>query len=101
MWRRNERPSCDLAIAAQVVAGSSPGSVVEGHDDQWRRNIYTRELEELLLQPNLVEASVVGRPHPDRGEEAVAFPVPRPGAAIGPPNRTHQARINTRNNAIS
>jgi long-chain acyl-CoA synthetase len=47
-------------------------------------NIYPREIEEVLLRhPDLVEASVVGRPHPDWGEEVVAFLVPRPGATVG------------------
>ena len=32
----------------------------------------------------MVEASVVGRPHPDWGEEVVAFLVLRPGAAVAP-----------------
>jgi long-chain acyl-CoA synthetase len=46
-------------------------------------NIYPREIEEVLLRhPDLVEASVVGRPHPDWGEEVVAFLVPRPGATV-------------------
>jgi acyl-CoA synthetase (AMP-forming)/AMP-acid ligase II len=46
-------------------------------------NIYPREIEEVLLRhPELVEASVVGRPHPDWGEEVVAFIVARPGAAV-------------------
>jgi long-chain acyl-CoA synthetase len=46
-------------------------------------NIYPREIEEVLLRhPDVVEASVVGRPHPDWGEEAVAFVVPRPGVVI-------------------
>ncbi|HEV2299996.1 MAG TPA: long-chain fatty acid--CoA ligase, partial [Stellaceae bacterium] len=46
-------------------------------------NIYPREIEEvLLLHPDLVEASVVGRPHPDWGEEVVAFVVARPGAEV-------------------
>jgi len=46
-------------------------------------NIYPREIEEVLLRhPDLVEASVVGRPHPDWGEEVVAFLVARPGAAV-------------------
>ena len=46
-------------------------------------NIYPREIEEVLLRhPDLVEASVVGRAHPDWGEEVVAFLVPRPGAAV-------------------
>jgi long-chain acyl-CoA synthetase len=46
-------------------------------------NIYPREIEEVLLRhPDLAEASVVGRPHPEWGEEVVAFVVARPGAAI-------------------
>jgi long-chain acyl-CoA synthetase len=46
-------------------------------------NLYPREIEEVLLRhPDLVEASVVGRPHPDWGEEVVAFLVPRPGATV-------------------
>jgi acyl-CoA synthetase (AMP-forming)/AMP-acid ligase II len=46
-------------------------------------NIYPREIEEVLLRhPDLAEASVIGRAHPDWGEEVVAFLVPRPGATI-------------------
>jgi acyl-CoA synthetase (AMP-forming)/AMP-acid ligase II len=46
-------------------------------------NIYPREVEEVLLRhPDIVEASVVGRPHPDWGEETVAFIVTRPGATV-------------------
>src|SRR4051794_13746097 len=46
-------------------------------------NIYPREIEEVLLRhPDLVEASVVGRPHPDWGEEVVGFIVTRPDAEI-------------------
>jgi acyl-CoA synthetase (AMP-forming)/AMP-acid ligase II len=45
-------------------------------------NIYPREIEEVLLRhPDVVEASVIGRPHPDWGEEVVAFLVARPGAS--------------------
>ena len=37
-------------------------------------NIYPREIEEVLLRhPSVREASVVGRPHPEWGEEVVAF----------------------------
>jgi len=44
-------------------------------------NIYPREVEEVLLKhPGVFEVSVVGRPHPDWGEEVVAFVVARPGA---------------------
>ena len=45
-------------------------------------NIYPREIEEVLLRAAAVqEAAVVGQPHPDWGEEVVAFVVARPGAA--------------------
>lgn len=41
-------------------------------------NIYPREVEEvLLLHPSVSEASVIGRPHPEWGEELVAFVVTR------------------------
>ncbi|HVM80557.1 MAG TPA: AMP-binding protein, partial [Stellaceae bacterium] len=44
-------------------------------------NIYPREVEEVLLRhPGVGEVSVVGRAHPDWGEEVVAFVVPSPGA---------------------
>jgi len=46
-------------------------------------NIYPREIEEVLLRhPEVVEAAVVGRPHPEWGEEVVAFLVARPGAHV-------------------
>ena len=46
-------------------------------------NIYPREIEEVLLQHrSVLEASVVGRPHPDWGEEVIAFVVPRNNAQI-------------------
>ncbi|SPJ28462.1 class I adenylate-forming enzyme family protein [Falsiruegeria mediterranea] len=39
-------------------------------------NVYPREVEEVLLtHPKVQEVSVVGRPHPDWGEEVVAFVV--------------------------
>ena len=39
-------------------------------------NIYPREIEEVLLRhPAVAECSVVGRAHPEWGEEAVAFVV--------------------------
>ena len=39
-------------------------------------NVYPREVEEvLLMDPAVVEVSVVGRPHDDWGEEVVAFVV--------------------------
>lgn len=46
-------------------------------------NIYPREVEEVLLRhPAVDEASVVGRPHEDWGEEVVAFIVARAGASV-------------------
>jgi long-chain acyl-CoA synthetase len=43
-------------------------------------NIYPREIEEVLLRhPGVHEVSVVGRPHPEWGEEVVAFVVCRTG----------------------
>jgi len=48
-------------------------------------NIYPREVEEVLLRhPGVLEASVIGRPHPDWGEEVVAVIVPREGASVDP-----------------
>ena len=45
-------------------------------------NIYPREVEEVLLRhPAVLEVSVIGRPHPDWGEEVTACVVLRPGAA--------------------
>ncbi len=45
-------------------------------------NIYPREVEEVLLRHEAVlEVSVVGAPHPEWGEEVVAFVVARPEAA--------------------
>ena len=45
--------------------------------------IYPREIEEVLLRhPDVVEASVVARPHPEWGEEVVAFIVVRREAEI-------------------
>lgn len=46
-------------------------------------NIYPREVEEVLLtHPDVQEASVVGRPHPEWGEDVVAFVVMRDGVAL-------------------
>jgi long-chain acyl-CoA synthetase len=46
-------------------------------------NIYPREVEETLLRhPDVHEVSVVGHPHPEWGEEVVAFVVRRAGASV-------------------
>ena len=46
-------------------------------------NIYPREIEDVLLEhPAIAEASVIGAPHPDWGEQVVAFIVTRDGGPI-------------------
>jgi acyl-CoA synthetase (AMP-forming)/AMP-acid ligase II len=46
-------------------------------------NIYPREIEDVLLRdPRVAQASVVGAPHPEWGEEVVAFVVAAPGASL-------------------
>ena len=46
-------------------------------------NIYPREIEDVLnLHPAVAECSVVGRPHPEWGEEVVAFVVAQPAAQV-------------------
>ena len=48
-------------------------------------NIYPREIEEVLLRhPSVLEVSVVGRPHPEWGEEVVAFVVQNDGKSVAP-----------------
>ncbi len=48
-------------------------------------NIYPREIEDVLnLHPAVAECSVVGRPHPEWGEEVVAFVVARESGAPAP-----------------
>ena len=46
-------------------------------------NIYPREVEEALLtHPDVAEVSVIGRAHPEWGEEVVAFVVSQAESAI-------------------
>jgi acyl-CoA synthetase (AMP-forming)/AMP-acid ligase II len=46
-------------------------------------NIYPREIEDVLNRhPAVAECSVVGRPHPEWGEDVVAFVVRRPGKTV-------------------
>ena len=46
-------------------------------------NIYPREVEEVLLRhEGVLEVSVVGKPHPEWGEEVIAFVVPMPGGHV-------------------
>ena len=46
-------------------------------------NIYPREVEEVLLQhPQVLEVSVIGKPHPEWGEDVLAYVVPTAGAEL-------------------
>ncbi len=46
-------------------------------------NIYPREVEEVLLRhEGVLEVSVIGRPHPDWGEEVMAFVVRKDGRGL-------------------
>jgi acyl-CoA synthetase (AMP-forming)/AMP-acid ligase II/carboxylesterase type B len=48
-------------------------------------NIYPREVEDVLYEhPAVVEAAVIGRPHPELGEEVVAAVALSPGATAAP-----------------
>jgi long-chain acyl-CoA synthetase len=48
-------------------------------------NVYPREIEEILYaHPDVVEAAVMGVPHPDLGEEVAAVVVLRKGACVTP-----------------
>ncbi|MEY4175862.1 MAG: hypothetical protein RI900_3027 [Actinomycetota bacterium] len=54
-------------------------------------NIYPREVEEILLQHDAVEAvAVVGRPDPDWGEAVVAFVVAQDGVSAPTPEQLDQ-----------
>ena len=47
-------------------------------------NIYALEVEKVLLEhPDILEAAVVGIPHPDLGEDVLAVVVPKPGKVGG------------------
>ena len=46
-------------------------------------NVYPREIEEVLMRhPGVLECSVIGRAHPEWGEEVVAFVVAKPEAGV-------------------
>ena len=61
-----------------TLRGRSKDMIISGGS-----NIYPREVEEVLLRhPVVSEVSVVGRPHPEWGEEVVAFVVTRDGKGI-------------------
>jgi long-chain acyl-CoA synthetase len=48
-----------------------------------RRNIYPREIEEVLYtHPGVIECAVIGIPDEVRGEEVLAVVAPKPGAEL-------------------
>jgi long-chain acyl-CoA synthetase len=48
-------------------------------------NVYPREIEEVLYEhPDVLEAAVVGFPHPELGEDVAAAVALRPGAQVTP-----------------
>ena len=56
-------------------------------------NIYPKEIEDALhAHPAVLQAAVVGRPHPVFGEEPVAFVVLRPGLVAGPDELVEHSR---------
>ena len=58
-------------VCSQTLKDRSKDMIISGGS-----NIYPREIEEVLLRhPAVAECSVVGRPHPEWGEEVVAFVV--------------------------
>lgn len=74
------RPGRRVKTDAPIVVGVSRGAEGPGGS-----NIYPREVEEVLLQhPDVLEAAVVGRRHPEWTEEMAAFVVPREGRVVDP-----------------
>ena len=56
-------------------------------------NVFPAEAEGLLLtHPDVLEAAVIGVPHPLTGEALHAFVVPRPGASVAPATLIQYAR---------
>lgn len=48
-------------------------------------NVYSKEVEDVLVaHPDIADAAVIGRPHPEWGETVVAVVVPQPGARLEP-----------------
>jgi len=48
-------------------------------------NVYSKEVEDALAgHPGVMEAAVLGKPHPEWGETVVAFVVPQEGQALDP-----------------
>jgi len=84
-WK-NPRASAETLVQGWLMTGDMGFADADGYITMQDRskdmiisggsNVYPREVEEVLLtHPDITEASVVGRPHPEWGEEVVAFVV--------------------------
>ncbi|EPX75447.1 malonate--CoA ligase [Salipiger mucosus] len=91
-WRMPEKTAEELRPDGFFITGDLATQDAEGYVTIVGRakdlvisggyNIYPKELEEVLdAQPGVRESAVVGVPHPDLGEAALALLVPEPGAA--------------------
>ena len=94
-WRLPERTAEELGPDGWFVTGdlgilSEDGylSIVGRQKDlviSGGYNVYPREVEQALDDlPGVLESAVIGAPHPDLGEAAVAVVVPEPGARPEP-----------------
>ena len=91
-WR-NEAASAQTIVDGWLMTGDMGSIDADGYVTLVDRskdviisggsNIYPREVEEVLLTHETIsEVSVVGRAHPEWGEEVVAFVVPIAGSSI-------------------
>ena len=77
-WLHTGDVGCRDRHGRFTLKGRSKDMIISGGS-----NIYPREIEEvLLLHPEVMQASVVGAPHAEWGEEVVAFVVSAAGTAV-------------------
>lgn len=57
-------------------------------------NVYPQEVEDLLIgHPAVIDAAVIGTPHPELGEQVTAFVQLDPTSLVGDPSRAAEALI--------
>lgn len=94
-WRMPEKTAEDLRPDGFFITGDIGAMSADGYVTIVGRardliiaggfNIYPAEIEEVIdAQPGVLESAVIGVPHPDLGEAAVAVVVPRPGETPDP-----------------
>jgi long-chain acyl-CoA synthetase len=77
-WLHTGDVGCRDAHGRITLKDRSKDMIISGGS-----NIYPREIEDVLLaHPKVAQASVVGAPHADWGEEVVAFVVPAAGETV-------------------